>query len=163
MRFEHRFDTIPEGQIGITDDACGDLGRAIPATGAHRRDSGDELGLADRAHFRSTLRAVHRTAFEKDRRHNVVPGVEIGEELFEQVAMVRAIRWPKVMMGVNDRQLRIEDWFSGLPRQPGFVRRLNAPPELRRLIGCRHACPPRMAKVPYVRCTRKRGLRGPGR
>jgi hypothetical protein len=56
-----------------------------------------------------------------------VPGSEIGTQLVEQLAMVWPIR--EVMVAVEDRQLRIDDGFAGLLRQPGVVRRRDGSSE----------------------------------
>jgi hypothetical protein len=56
----------------------------------------------------------NRSAFEKHRDDYVVPGGKIGEQLVEQIAMVRAV--PKMMVGVDVRQPGIEDrlaWLLG--------------------------------------------------
>lgn len=144
MSFEDRLDAIAQGQIGIADDPGGDAGLAVAAARAHGGEVVDELGLADRPHFLRPVGAVHRTAFEKHRRDDVVPGVDIGEELAEQIAVARALcrTIPEMMVGIDDREIAIEDRFLRLLRQPDFIRCLNASPVLRRRIGCRHASPP---------------------
>src|SRR5271169_1735926 len=127
MRLEHRLDLITQGQIGVTDDAGGHPDGSIAATRTHRGDAGDKLRLADWAHLGRTGRAVHRTAFEKYRGDDVVPGGEIGARLVEEIAMVRTI--PEVMMGVDDRQRGIEDRFAGLLCEPGVVWRRDGSSE----------------------------------
>ena len=55
------------------------------------------------------IRAQHRAAFEKDRRLDLVPGIQIGEQIVEQIAMTGALRRavPEMMVGVDDRQIGI--------------------------------------------------------
>ena len=87
VHFEHRLDPLAQGQVGKADDAGGDPGLAVAAAGAHRREPGDEFGLADRAQFGRAVGAVHRAAFEKHGRFDVVTGIDVGEQLVEQIAM----------------------------------------------------------------------------
>src|SRR3981189_3396002 len=103
----------------MADDARSDAGRPLSAPRAHRRGAVHELGFADWAHFRSPIGSVHRSAFEENRRDDVVTSVEVGKELVEQVAMARVIRCaiPEVMMGVDDRQGWVEGGFLRLPCQ----------------------------------------------
>ena len=61
-----------EGQVGMADDGFGDAARAVAARGAHRGDAVDELDLADRRHLGRAVLLVHRAAFEKDGRDDVV-------------------------------------------------------------------------------------------
>src|SRR3979409_1942520 len=70
----------PRVRSALADNAGRDPGRPVIAGCAHRRDAGDELGLADRAHLGRAVRAVYRTAFEENRRDDAVPGVQIGEQ-----------------------------------------------------------------------------------
>jgi hypothetical protein len=132
MCLEHRLDPIAQAQIGVADDARGDPGRSVPATRAHRGEASDKFRLADRTHLGGPVGTVHRTTFEKHGGGEVVPSGEIGEQLVEQVAMVRSI--PEVMVGVDDRQFGIEDRLRRLLCQPRVVRRRDASPELGGLL-----------------------------
>jgi hypothetical protein len=63
--------------------------------------------------------------------------------------MVRSI--PEVMVGVDDRQFRVEDRFRRLLCQPGVVWRRNGSAELGGLLG--HSDPPSKGRhdtVPVV-------------
>ncbi len=119
LRQQHRLDPVAERQIGIADDAGGDPGLAVIARRAHRRDAGDEVGLADRAHLGRAIRPVHRAAFLEHGRDNVMAGVEVGEQFVEQIGVVAAL--PQMMVRIDDRQVGIEDRLGRGRRQPGFV------------------------------------------
>ena len=68
-----------------------DPGLAVIAGGAHRGDAGDELGLADRPHLLRAIRAVMRVAFlEHGGDDVVVAGVDVGQQLVEQIAVAAA-------------------------------------------------------------------------
>ncbi len=144
VHFEHRLDPLAQGQVGKADDAGGDPGLAVAAAGAHRREPGDEFGLADRAQFGRAVGAVHRAAFEKHGRFDVVTGIDVGEQLFEQIAMAGTFGRPipEMMVRVDDRQIGVEDRLRRLRGEPSLVRPLDAPPPLGRLWRCRHAVPP---------------------
>ncbi len=150
MRLEHRLDPLAQGKIGITDDAGGNSGRPVPAAGAHRGETSHKLGLADRAHLRRPTGAVHRAAFEKHRRLDPVPGIQIREQIIEQIAMTGALRRaiPEMMVGVDDRQIGLKDRFRRLLGEPSVIRPLDAAPELGRLRRCCHASPPNVACKP---------------
>jgi hypothetical protein len=133
-------DRVAEGQIGIADDAGRDAGWAVIPRGAHRGDARDELGLADRAIFgqaapRRVGGAVHRAAFEKDGRDDVVAGVEVGEQLVEEIAVIAAL--PQMMVGIDDRQIRVEHGLFGRGPEPCLVRGIDMP-EFPVLPGLRH-------------------------
>src|SRR5262245_5144214 len=85
QRLEHGLDSIAQGEIGEADDAGGDARSAVLTALAHRRDAGDELGLAHRPHLGRTRRAIHRVALEEHRRDDVVAGAEIGEQLVQEI------------------------------------------------------------------------------
>ena len=107
LRFQHRLDPVAQCQIGGAHDTSGDPRLAVASGGAHRRDAGDELSLADHMHLRWAVRAVHRMAFLEHRRDNVVAGVEIGQQLIEQIAV--AVAHPEMMARIDDRQVGVED------------------------------------------------------
>src|SRR5690349_10730069 len=77
-------------KIDVADDAGAALGGAVLAAGAHRRDAGDELGLAQRAQLGLALGAVHLAAFEEHGGADVVAAADVGEQLGQQVVVVRA-------------------------------------------------------------------------
>ena len=124
MREQHRLGPVAEGQIDIADDPGRDAGLAVIARCAHRGDAGDELGLAERAQLRRAVLAVHRMAFEKHGRDDVVAGVRVGQQLVEQIAVAAA--QPQMMVRIDDRQLRLDDRLRRGGREPGFIRRINA-------------------------------------
>ena len=136
MRQQDGLDRVAEGQIGIADDTGRDAGRTVIPRGAHRGDAGDKLGLADGPEFGGAALAVHRAAFEEDGCDDVVAGVEVGEQLVEEIAVIAAL--PQMMVGIDDRQIRVEHGLVGGRREPCLVRRVDMPefPVLPRL---RHA------------------------
>ncbi len=142
MAQQYRLDAIAQRQIGGADDAAGDPGPPVIARLAHRRDAGDEFGLADRAHLGRTVGAVHRVAFEKDRGDDVMPGREIGEQLVEQIAVIGAL--PQMMVRIDDRQIGVEHRLRGRGGEPWLVRRVD-PAELPVLPGLCHRGPRRVA------------------
>src|SRR5260221_4576470 len=95
-----------DAEIDIADDALAGVRLAVFARFAHRRDAGDELGLAERAQFRRPLGAVHLAAFEKHRRADVVAAVQILEQIVKQVAVAWPV--PEMMVRVDDRPLRLQ-------------------------------------------------------
>jgi hypothetical protein len=62
-----------------------------------------------------------------------MPGGEIGEQLVEQIAMVRPIS--EMMVSVDDRQFRVQDRFRRLLCEPGVVWRRDRSAELGGLLG----------------------------
>src|SRR5215472_4684306 len=61
-----------ERQVSVADDRLGDTARAITGRGAHRSDAVDEFDLADRRHLCGAVLAVHRAAFEKYGRDDIM-------------------------------------------------------------------------------------------
>jgi hypothetical protein len=107
--------------------------------GAHRGDAGDEFGLADGPHLGRAAGAVHRVAFEKHRRDDVVAAVQVSEQFVEEIAVIAAL--PQMMVRIDDRQIRVEDRLQLGGGEPCLVRRVG-PPELPVLLGLRHAASP---------------------
>ena len=85
---------------------------------------GDELRLADRSHLGGAIGAIHRVALQKHGGHHVVAGAQVGEQLVQQVPMIRAD--PQVMVRVDDRQVRLEDRLGRGLGQPRLVGRADA-------------------------------------
>jgi hypothetical protein len=154
MRQQDGLDRIAEGQIGITDDTGRDAGRTVIPRGAHRGDAGDKLGLADGPEFGGAALAVHRAAFEEDGRDDVVAGVEVGEQLVEEIAVIAAL--PQMMVGIDDRQVRVQHGFVGGRGEPCLVRRVDMPefPVLPRL---RHSPFPPFGVFLLANLRRRRG------
>jgi hypothetical protein len=68
-------------------------------------------------------------AFDEHGGDDVVTGAEVGEQLVQQVAVVRAI--PQMVMRVDDRKVRLEDGLGGRFPEPVLARWRDAT-ELRR-------------------------------
>src|SRR4029453_10255470 len=89
LPFEHSL-AIGQPQIGEADDAGANLGLAaapIPLLG----DRPDELAFADRPHLLGAAGAVARAALDEDGRDDVVPRIDVDQQLVEQIAAARMI------------------------------------------------------------------------
>jgi hypothetical protein len=104
---EDALGTRAELQIDKADNACDAPRRPIFARLAHCRDAADELGLTQGLELLRTAGAIHLASLLVTRGADVMAGPEIGEQLRKQIAIIWAI--PEVMMGVDDRQLRLDD------------------------------------------------------
>jgi hypothetical protein len=78
-------------------------------------------------------------AFEEHRGDDVMPGLEIGAQLIEQIAVVGAL--PQMMVRVDDRQIGVEHRLGRRGGEPCLVRRVD-PAELPALPGLCHRGPP---------------------
>src|SRR5215813_5529259 len=100
----------------MADDGGGRSAGAIDPTGTRRRQTLDEFHLPDGTHFYRTVRAVHRSRLEEHRRPDVVPAVDVGIQLVEEIPLVGHTLKPlvpKMVMGVADRELGFERRFLG--------------------------------------------------
>ena len=98
----------------MSDDAGTDAGFAVAAAGAHRRDAVGELDLADRAHLRRPVGAIHRQPFQIHGRGDVVAaGGDVGQQVGQQVAPAfRPV--DQVMVRIDDRQVGLEGRLAPL-------------------------------------------------
>jgi hypothetical protein len=119
VRLQHGLDPLAEREVGEAHDAGGDPRRSVLAAIAHGRHAGDELGLAHRPHLHGAVGAIHRVALEEHGGDHVVAGAEVGQQLVEQVAMIRPD--PQMMVRVDDRQVRLEDRLGRRLGQPRLV------------------------------------------
>ena len=136
LGFQHGGHAIAQGEVGKAHDAAADARRPVAAAVAHGGDAGHELDLAHRLHLLGPARAVHRAAFLEHRGHDVVPGVQVGQQLVEQIAEARHV--PQMMVGVDDRQLGLEDRLGRRLGVPGVVG-LEDAAKARRLAGIARA------------------------
>src|SRR5580700_3836428 len=93
LPFEHCID-IGQAQIGEADDAGANLALAA-APVALLGDRPDELAFADRAHLLGTTGPITRAALNEHGRDDVMPGVDVGQQFFEQIAATRVV--PEMM------------------------------------------------------------------
>ena len=101
--------------------ALRDAAGTVAARRAHRGDAGDELDLAQRGHLARAVLAVHRAAFQEDRRDDVVPAADVGEQFRQQVtAALRHV--PEMVVRIDDRQLRLQRCLGRPLRQPRLQR-----------------------------------------
>ena len=82
---EDRVDPLRQAQLGEADNSGANPGRTVAAACAHRRDAVDELGFAERREIRIAVGAIHRVALHEHRRENIVAGVDVGQELRQQI------------------------------------------------------------------------------
>ena len=148
MLLEDALGAAADPQIDIADDA-GDAARlAVFARRAHRRDAVDEFGLAERFQLLRTVGAVHLAAFLEAGRGDVVAAADIGQQILKQIAVARPV--PHMMVGIDDRQLGLDDLFLPPVEPVRADRRMAAgrdrglghggsPPEV--ALGLRQLCP----------------------
>src|SRR5207248_1086029 len=70
-----------------------------------------KVRLCARSRFR-TAGAVARAALDEAGGDDVVHGIDVGQQLIEKVAAARV--FPQMMVGVDDRPLRLEDLLGQL-------------------------------------------------
>ena len=111
---QHRRDALAEVQIGVPDDGRRGPTGTVETAGARRGQPLDELDLADRAHLLRAVRAVHGTRLDEHRGAHVVAAAHVVGQLVEQIPLVgdaRRAKIPEVVMGIADRQLRLQRRF----------------------------------------------------
>ena len=109
--FEDAFGSAADAEIDIADDPGAGSRRAVFAALAHRRDTGDKRGLAERAQFRRPFGAIHLAAFEEHRGANVVAAAQILDQVVQQIAVPRPV--PQMMVRIDDRAVGFECGFLG--------------------------------------------------
>ncbi len=114
MSLENGVHASAELKIREADDARADTRRAVVAARAHRGDAVDEFRLSDGRERGIAVGAVHGVALDEDRPEDIVTRLHVLEEVMEQVAIGA---FPEVMMGIDDRQFRLQDRFRVL-REP---------------------------------------------
>ena len=87
-------------------------------------------------HLHRSVLAIHRVALQKYAADDVVAGVAIGQELVEQIAKFRhfprlatsaaAAALPEMVMRVDDRQFRFDNWLWRGFGEPCLAQRENA-------------------------------------
>ena len=90
LRVEDVGGGIADAQVDGADDAGGDPGLAVGARRAHGGDAVHELGLADAAIVLGAVGLEHGPAFDEHGRDDVVPAVDVGQHLVEQIALLHA-------------------------------------------------------------------------
>src|SRR5262245_5555670 len=109
------FGTCPDGEIDQANDAGSHTRWSIGAARRHGGNAVDELGLAQGAQFAWTIGAVTGRTFDEDRAFNAVAAARVRQQISQQVAVRGKI--PQMMMRIDDRQLRFQDFLAHL-RQP---------------------------------------------
>jgi hypothetical protein len=116
QRLQYRLDPVRQFQIGVTDDRRGGPASPIRSTRTGGGQPLDKFDLAHRAQLYWSRWAVHRTRFDEDGRADVVAAIDIGHQFVKQVALIgdaRGTKVPEVMMGIADRDLRLQDGLLG--------------------------------------------------
>jgi hypothetical protein len=103
--------------------------------------AGHVLGLAQRLFFLGAARAIHLPALHEDRATDVVAAAGVGQQLGQQVHVLRSL--PEMMVRVDDRQAGLKDLFCQLAEPCGVGQRT--------VIGTRFA---RHCVLPEGRLTR---------
>ena len=127
MRLQHRSDVLAKRQVGKADNPLRNARRPVPAAVAHGRDASNELGLSHGPHGRWATLAPHRIALQEYGGYDVMATLKICRNFIDQIAVVRII--PEMVMGINDRNLRLQRLFRMLPGQP-LRSHSEDPPEL---------------------------------
>src|SRR5215468_4252909 len=111
LRFKDRRNAVPEPEISGADNACCGAEISILPASTLRSDALHKLRLADHAEFLRTVRAVHRSAFDKHRLPHVV-ALHIGQKVCQKITRRVAVsRVPEVVMWINDGKLGLERRF----------------------------------------------------
>ncbi len=139
LPFEHRLE-VCRSQIGKTDDPGADLRPGSP-TIAFLGDRPDEFAFADRPHLFGTGLPVAGAALDEDGCDDVVPGIDIGQQLVEQIAAARVI--PQMMVRIDDRKFGLEDVLGQFaePFRPRQRARIGADFDGQIVYGARHELP----------------------
>jgi hypothetical protein len=66
-------------------------------------------------------RAIARAALNEHGRDDVVAGIDVGQQLVEQIAATRVV--PEMMVRVDDRQIRLEDLLGQFAEPFGIGQR----------------------------------------
>jgi hypothetical protein len=138
MRLQHLLRPLMR-QVRRPDDAGGNPRRAIQTALAHRRDAGDEFRFTNGFHLLRPIRAIHRVAFQEHGRHRVMAGADVLQKLVQQITLIAAV--PQMMVGVHDRQIRLQNRLRLSLRQPGRIGRIDMA-IVGRFTGLGHACFP---------------------
>ena len=140
VRLQHRAGEVAQRQVDPADDARAHPLRPELAAGRQRADAVGELGLAQRLEALGPAVAIEGPAVHEHRRPHVVARVHVGEHLVEHVVghhlqhlvepvhgrlLVRGAAAPQVVVGIDDRQIGLEDLLA---RGVGHGHSLLGPP-----------------------------------
>jgi hypothetical protein len=121
--FEDTLGLRTQPQVDKADDAGDATRRPVFARGAHRRHAADKLGLAERFELLGPVGAVHLARLLIAGGANVVTAADIGQQLREKIPIAGAV--PEMMVGIDDRQVRLDDLFVALVEPVLTDRRLD--------------------------------------
>jgi hypothetical protein len=116
QRVEDRLHALSQVQVGVAHDGRGGAAGAVQTAGAGRGQALHELDLADGPHLLGPIGAVHRARLDEHGGAHVVAAVDVGGQLVEQIALVGdagEAEIPEVMVGIADRELRLERGLCG--------------------------------------------------
>ena len=127
VRLEYAAGRGAQGQVNMTHDRRAGPDITVDPARRHGGDAIDELGLAHGPEGRLGAAPVHGAALHVDRRHDLVPAGHVRQQFVEEVAGREAdhglegMGWrrqvgtpgarpvPEVVVGIDDRQVRLED------------------------------------------------------
>ena len=128
--FQHRPHALSQLQVGVSDDGCRSLSRAVVPSGAVIGDGLDVLDLAHGFHLIGAVGAVLAADLDENRRAHVVAAVDVGGQFRQQVSLV-VNRFgpgnPEMVVGVADGELRFQSLFGG-PGEPVVASRRHVGP-----------------------------------
>src|SRR6266853_1813119 len=97
-------------------DGGGSAPGAVETAGAGRGQPLNEFDFPDRTHLLRAVSPVHRSGLDEHRGPHVMPAVDVGTQLVEQIPLVgyaRGAKVPEMVMGVADGHLRFQRRFLG--------------------------------------------------
>src|SRR5439155_20576664 len=107
MSFDYGDGAFAQPHVHCANDAGRGAKIAVAAAGTFGSNALDKLRLADNSELFRTIGAIHRSTFNKNRLTDVVT-FDVCREVFQKISMRFAVRCiPEVMMGIDDRQLRL--------------------------------------------------------
>jgi len=110
MPLQNALGARAEPQIDKADDAGNAPRRSVFTGRAHRRDPGNELGLAEGLQLFRPVGAVHLAGLLIAGGADVVATADIGEQLREQITVARPV--PEMMVRIDDRQRGLDDLLT---------------------------------------------------
>jgi hypothetical protein len=117
MPLHHSLGAVTEPQIDKRDDPGNAACRSINARAAHGRGAANELGLASGASARHIERVCSNIVAR------MLWPTDIRQQLWHQIAITGAV--PKMMVRIDNRQIRFEDRLGMLGQPIRSDRRLR--------------------------------------
>jgi len=115
-RFQHRFNSFAQVQVGVTDYGCGSTAGTVKAGCAGCGQPLDEFNFADGAHLLRPVSTVHRPCLNKHGRTHVVTAVNVIGQLVKQIPLkgnARGAEVPEVVVRIADWDFRLQCLLLG--------------------------------------------------